>query len=204
MTMTMSSFKKAEQEYWKDHFDLKVNFADVVIPQKPNRGSWCLIIMPKGLTMDPAVEVIRKDFEVITHAKSLDKFVPINARITNKNYAVWVYVGAEPNQKYLGKTTRQTDINISSKLESILITSALLSAQLLAQQKALCRLCIGIRLKRRLAYIGSMLTTIFSGRAAFVRQFMFKLVFFPYRVFRLYEHAVFLYENLRYNWEIWN
>ena len=110
MTMTMSSFKKAEQEYWKDHFDLKVNFADVVIPQKPNRGSWCLIIMPKGLTMDPTVEVIRKDFEVITHAKSLDKFVPINARITNKNYAVWVYVGAEPNQKYLGKTPRQTDI----------------------------------------------------------------------------------------------
>lgn len=98
------------QEFYKDHFGLTVDFSGVFIPAKPTGGSWRLIFIPQGLTLNATIVAMRKIFKVWVYNEDLDGTVTTNTRTSVKSYVVWVRVGDEPDAEYLGKSTRIADM----------------------------------------------------------------------------------------------
>lgn len=99
------------QKFYADYFKVTVDFSGVVIPAKPTEGSWRLVFISMGLSMNATLAVMRSVFKkVSTYQENLDGNVPTNTRKSDKSYAVWVRVGVEPDEKYLGKSTREADM----------------------------------------------------------------------------------------------
>lgn len=102
-----------EREVWRKlyqkYFSLDLNVADVRIPVIPTDGDWRLIIVARGLTMNQVYASMSKAFKCWKYADDLDASVTKNARTTAESYAIWVRVGVEPDEKYLGKSANQAD-----------------------------------------------------------------------------------------------
>lgn len=97
--------------FYKKHFSIVVDFSGVTIPEKPADGKWRLIFVLEGLTMNCTLAVIRKLFNVWVYNEDLDAHVTTNTRTSaQKSYAVWVRSGDKPEVEYLGKSTRDADM----------------------------------------------------------------------------------------------
>lgn len=96
-------------KFYKDQFDWTVDFSQVIIPEKPEGDDWRLIFIAKGLTINLAFDKASKLFPTWRYAEDLDKAITKNVRNTQNNYAIWVKDGAEPDQEFLGKSTKQAD-----------------------------------------------------------------------------------------------
>lgn len=101
--------KEQWRKFYQKHFSLDLNFADLIIPEKPAEGNWRLLIIAQGLTMNQAYDAMSKAFKCWRYKDDLDKAIPTNARTTKTAYAIWVRDGVEPDEKYLGKSTNQAD-----------------------------------------------------------------------------------------------
>lgn len=97
------------QVFYKTHFEWDVDFSLVVIPPKPTEGKWRLLFVPKGMTLNFAFKICEKLFKSWKYYDDLDKKVTKNIRNTDNHYAVWVVDGVEPDQEFLGQSTRQAD-----------------------------------------------------------------------------------------------
>ena len=97
------------QRFYKEVFDLEVDFSDIVIPLKPGEILWRLIIIPKGLTLNVVVMAMKKKFKVEIFANDLDKAVLQNSRNPDENYAIWVRDGIGPDQEYLERPVSKVD-----------------------------------------------------------------------------------------------
>jgi hypothetical protein len=99
------------QNFWKDQFGWNVDFSMVIIPPKPEIGSWRLLIIPKGMTNNKMFARMGQLFKCWKYMDNLDVAVPPkkNARTTENHYAVWVHDGAEPDEEFLGKSVREVD-----------------------------------------------------------------------------------------------
>ena len=106
-----------EREQWRKfyqkHFSMELNFADVNIPEKPVEGTWSLVFIAQGLTLNQVYDAMSKAFKCWRYSDDLDKSVTKNTRDTKTAYAIWVRDGQEPDEKYLGKSTNQADPNMT-------------------------------------------------------------------------------------------
>ena len=98
------------EKFYLDHCNIVVDFSEVTIPTKPSEGSWRLIFVSQGLTMNVILAVMRAKFKAWVYAEDLDGNVPTNTRTSVQSYAKWVRDGVEPDEEYLGKTTRDADM----------------------------------------------------------------------------------------------
>ena len=99
------------QEFYFKYFKIVIDFSEVLIPEKPTDGPHELQFHAKGLTMNGVIAVMRSLFKVWTYQDDLDATVTINTRTSAQSYAIWVRTGVEPDQKYLGKSTRDADMD---------------------------------------------------------------------------------------------
>ena len=99
------------QKFYADHFGLAVNFSETTIPTRPTEGSWRLLFIPTRLTMNTTLAGMRKLFKVWVYTENMDGNITTNTRTSATCYAVWVRDGMEPDDKYLGKSTRQADMD---------------------------------------------------------------------------------------------
>lgn len=103
----------AEREDWKkfykDQFNWDIDFSQVIIPNKPESGSWRLIFIPKGMTMNLAFDKASNIFRTWKYKEDLDKAIMSNIRNTQNSYAIWVKDCAEPEAEFIGKSTKQAD-----------------------------------------------------------------------------------------------
>lgn len=98
------------QKFYKDHFGLDVDFSEVSIPTKPTEGSWRLLFIPTGLALNTTLATMRELFKVCVYIEDPDKNVSNSTRTSVKSYAIWVWDGLEPDERYLGKSTRWADM----------------------------------------------------------------------------------------------
>ncbi len=101
--------KEQWRKFYQKHFSLELNFSDIVIPEKPLEGNWRLLIIAQGLTLNQVFDSMVREFNCWRYSDDLDKSVTKNVRDTKVAYAIWVRDGAEPDEKYLGKSTNQAD-----------------------------------------------------------------------------------------------
>ncbi len=106
------SEKKDWQKFYKNQFNWKVDFSQVVIPEK-TEGDWRLIFIARNMTMNFAFNKASKLFPTRKYAENLDKIVTQNIRNTQNSYAIWVKDGAEPDQKFLGQSTKKADFDMT-------------------------------------------------------------------------------------------
>lgn len=97
------------QKFYKEHFKWDVDFSRVIIPPKPAIGSWRLLIIAQGMTVNKMFARMEQLFKCWKYAENLDTAVPTNARTTESHYAVWVLDGVEPDEELLGKSVRDAD-----------------------------------------------------------------------------------------------
>jgi hypothetical protein len=97
-------------KFYNDHH-ITTDFSDVQTPPKPAEGSWRLLFISAGLTMNTMLAVMRDNFKVWTVYSSddLNTSVTVNTRTTAQSYAIWVRDGVEPDEKHLGWSTRDAD-----------------------------------------------------------------------------------------------
>ncbi len=112
------------EKFYLDHFGITVDFSGVKIPEPPTEGSWRLIIIPQGLTLNATIVAMRKLFKVWVYTEDLDGNVTTNIRTSTQSYAVWVQIGDEPDSEYLGKSTR--DVDMEGKIGMTLLERLLL------------------------------------------------------------------------------
>jgi hypothetical protein len=101
--------KEVWRKFYQKNFFLDLNFSDVVIPEKPVEGTWRLLIIAQGLTMNQVYDSMSKAFKGWRYDNDLDKVIVKNTRDTKNAYAIWVRDSVEPDKRYLGKSTNQVD-----------------------------------------------------------------------------------------------
>jgi len=101
--------RESWRKFYQKYFSLDVNVADVRIPDMPAKGEWQLLIIARGLTLNQVYDRMSKAFKCWKYADDLDASVTKNSRDTKETYAIWVRVGVEPDEKYLGKSANQAD-----------------------------------------------------------------------------------------------
>jgi hypothetical protein len=69
------------------------------------------MFIPVGLTMNTVLAVMRAKFKVWVYREDLDASVTVNTRTSAQSYAIWVRDGVEPDEKYLGQSIRQADLD---------------------------------------------------------------------------------------------
>lgn len=109
ITDEYGDIRRQWEEFYKNQFGWDMDFSLVLIPTRPEVGSWRLLFIAKGLTMNRGFEQCEKLFNSWRYNDDLDKAIPTNARNASENYAVWVRDGVEPDTEHLGKSTRQAD-----------------------------------------------------------------------------------------------
>jgi hypothetical protein len=97
------------QKFYKEKFNWTVDFSAVIIPAMPTVRKWRLIFVPKGMTMNLAFKTASDLFPSWRYNDDLDAVVTKNIRNTENHYAIWVRDEVEPDQEFLGKSTRQAD-----------------------------------------------------------------------------------------------
>lgn len=103
-----SEVREEWQKFYKTHFNWDVDFSQVSIPLKPN-GKWRLIFIPRGMNLNLAFSVCEKLFKSWKYTEDLNQSITKNVRNTDSHYAIWVRDEIEPDQEFLGKSTRQAD-----------------------------------------------------------------------------------------------
>lgn len=98
------------ERFYLDHFGITIDFSGIEIPEQPTSGVWRLIFIPQGLTLNATILAMRKHFNVWVYTEDLDGSVTIHTRTSATSYAVWVRIGDEPDNEYLGKPTRTADM----------------------------------------------------------------------------------------------
>ena len=103
--------RKEWENFYQTHFKEKVDLSKVKIPKKPTTGSWRLIFIKQGLTIEEAFQKCKELFDAIKYTQEpLDEVVTENTRKpTQQHYAIWVKDTLEPDPEYLGKSTQQVD-----------------------------------------------------------------------------------------------
>lgn len=97
------------QNFYKEKFNWTVDFSSVIIPTMPTNGKWRLLFIPKGMTMNLAFKIASGLFTSWRYNDDLDAVVTKNIRNTESHYVIWVRNEVEPDQEFLGKSTRQAD-----------------------------------------------------------------------------------------------
>lgn len=107
-------FYEIREEWQKFYlqFGWSIDFSLVVIPEKPKEGKYRLLFIAKGMILNFAFQICEKLFPSWKVYNDLDKEVPKNIRNTSNHYAVWVRDEVEPDQEFLGKSTRQVDLDM--------------------------------------------------------------------------------------------
>lgn len=105
-------FREEWQKFWKAQLGWGVDFSGVIIPPKPQIGSWRLLILPKGMTNNKMFARMEQMFKCWKYTNDLDAEVPINARTTENHYAVWVRDGVEPDEEFLEKSVCEADLDM--------------------------------------------------------------------------------------------
>lgn len=100
------------QRIYKTHFNWDVDFSQVIIHTMPTNGKWRLLFIPKGMTLNLAFSICEKLFTTWKYADDLNKAISKNIRNTESHYAVWVRDEVEPDKEFLGKSTRQADLEM--------------------------------------------------------------------------------------------
>ncbi len=103
-----SEIREEWQKFYKTHFNWDVGFGQVIIPLKPE-GKWRLLFIPKGMNLNLSFSICEKLFKSWRYTEDLNQAVTKNIRNTDSHYAVWVRDEVEPDQEFLGKSTRQAD-----------------------------------------------------------------------------------------------
>ncbi|MDD3663136.1 MAG: hypothetical protein PHT84_04695 [Candidatus Pacebacteria bacterium] len=103
------SAREEWQNFYKEKFNWTVDFSTVIIPVMPTNGKWRLLFIPKGMTMNLAFKIGSGLFKSWEYTDDLDVVVTKNIRNTENHYAIWVRDEVEPDQEFLGKSTRQAD-----------------------------------------------------------------------------------------------
>ena len=101
------------RKFYQKHFSIETTFAHVTVPARPIEGSWSLIFIAQGLTLNQVYDTMSKAFKCWRYSDDLDASVVKNARNTQSAYAIWVRDGQEPDEKYLGKSANQADPNMA-------------------------------------------------------------------------------------------
>jgi len=104
-----SEIREEWQKFYKTHFNWDVDFSQVIIPAMPTNYQWRLLFIPKGMTLNFAFEICSKLFRTWKYADDLNYAVPRSIRNAQNHYAVWVRSEVEPDQEFLGKSTKQAD-----------------------------------------------------------------------------------------------
>ena len=104
-----SEVREKWQNFYKFHFNWDVDFSQIIIPVKPKEGNWRLLFIPKGMTLNLAFKICEKLFVSSKYYDDLDKAISKNIRDTSSHYTIWVPDEVEPEQKFLGKSTRESD-----------------------------------------------------------------------------------------------
>lgn len=103
------TLREGWQKFYKEHFKWDVDFSRVIIPPKPAIGSWRLLIIAQGMTLNKMFARMEQLFKCWKYADNLDTAVSTNVRTTASHYAVWVRDGVEPDAEFLGKSVREAD-----------------------------------------------------------------------------------------------
>ena len=85
------------QDFWQRH-GVDADFTGLVIPAKKT-GFDRLLVIPQGLTINKAITLCRKKFDVWAYVDNLDRDVNKNDRIAGKTYAIWVRDRAEADKE---------------------------------------------------------------------------------------------------------
>lgn len=96
-------------KFYQKYFSLDLNVSNIRIPDAPADGDWRLIIVARGLTLNQVYKCMSEAFKCCEYVDDLDASILKNARDTKETYVVWVRVGVEPDENYLGKSTNQAD-----------------------------------------------------------------------------------------------
>ncbi len=122
-TTSVDEFAEAKtywQTIYKNHFDVDVDFSDVVIPPKPTEGKWRLLFIAKELTVDFTYGIYGKVMSGYNAKMWKDSYygTSIDAKVTdnirdpkNGSYAIWVRDDQESDLQYRGQSTKQADPN---------------------------------------------------------------------------------------------
>lgn len=98
------------QKFYKEKFNWDVDFSLVLLPPIPTDGKkWRLLFIPKGMTMNLAFHIAQKLFPSWKYFDNLDESISDNVRKADGHYAVWVRDSVEPDEEFLGKSTREAD-----------------------------------------------------------------------------------------------
>lgn len=101
--------KETWRKFYQKYFQCDLRVAGVHIPEKPTEGDWRLLIVAQGLTLNQVYNRMNEAFSCGKNTSDLDASVTKNARDTKETYATWVRAGAEPDEKYLGRSANQAD-----------------------------------------------------------------------------------------------
>lgn len=112
ITDEFSGVREEWQNFYKEKFNWTVDFSTVIIPAMPTDGKWRLLFIPKGMMMNLAFKIASGLFPSWRYSDDLDAVITKNIRNTENHYAIWVRDGVEPDQEFLGKSTRQVDLDM--------------------------------------------------------------------------------------------
>ena len=110
--ITVETYTEIREEWKKFYhaaFGVEVDFSGIPIPEKPE-GNYRLLFIARGLSLNKVFDAWK--FPKWRYDSDLDKKVPTNKRIPNESYAIWVLAGDEPDQEFLGKSTKVADPNM--------------------------------------------------------------------------------------------
>lgn len=98
------------ESFYSKYFGITVDLSEVKIPNTSVEGVWHAIFVPQGLTLNATIVAMRKVLKVWVHYKDLDGNVLTNTRTSMCSYAVLVRINNKPDAEYLGKSTRDADM----------------------------------------------------------------------------------------------
>ncbi|MDB4984415.1 MAG: hypothetical protein JWM20_594 [Patescibacteria group bacterium] len=104
---TYTEVRQQWQEFYQSAFGIEVDLSAVQVPEKPAEGNYRLLFIAKGLTTNKVYDSWK--FPKWRYNDDLDKAVPTNKRTATESYAIWVLIGDEPDQEFLGKSTKTAD-----------------------------------------------------------------------------------------------
>ena len=104
-----SDFLADWTSFYKKHFNLKVDFSEIKIPEKPTEGKWRLLFIAKGLTNNKVYDACKRKFPCDKYTDmTLDEVVLKNNRDPKDgSYAIWVRDVVEADEIYKNKSANQ-------------------------------------------------------------------------------------------------
>ncbi len=104
--MNQKSFADWSKFYTK-HFNIKVDFSGIKIPELPKEEKWRLLFIAEGLTNNKVFDACKKKFPCYKYADDLDKSVTKNDRDPkNGTYAIWVRDVVEADEVHKNKSAK--------------------------------------------------------------------------------------------------